>query len=33
MSKIATYFGEKNYSGPIADIYAEHWKSRNIMSD
>ena len=31
MSKIVTYFGEKFFTGNQADIYAEHYKSRNMV--
>ena len=33
MPKIATYFGEKFFIGNQADIYAEHYKSRNVWPD
>jgi hypothetical protein len=33
MSKIATYFCEKFFMGNQAEIYAEHYKSRNVWSD
>jgi hypothetical protein len=32
MSKIATYFGEKFFMGIQEEIYAEHYKSRNVWS-
>jgi hypothetical protein len=31
MPKIVTYFGEKFFTGNQADIYPEHYKSRNIV--